>query len=412
MDTFRFLIYVVTITLSACGSNREVQDPTPIKQQIASSCDQSTIEIQSPISADELFIDSHYIKFLVGTTTDRGHILEPDLAKVVRYVIGKGFLSFETDMQFDADLYGINTGKITRISVKPAQSPACKAFRYPWWEMPELRKLGLDPDHCVAVEKIEKPTAKARIIAQTTKVARIADEREWYALWRIEVMAGTTNQLGELSSSIRLVDHVAFTPGGGNYGWSGWSWGCSGNDVRAKALNSAISGKGNPMLHRPEIVVIHPSAPSIQETSATDADIANLSWLERERCAGGSHTYDATGSIWIQKIYIDGVLRTALHVLRGNTIIVAPMPIEFDGGLFINESLLHYGQGFAVNLTNNFKNDESRRLVVFDKDLKHVATWKLSAEQRSSLIPADPASKNWCADPRHDQFQRTNSRQR
>lgn len=408
LNMFRFFICVVTIALSACGSRREIQDPTPIKQQIASSCGESTIEIQSPISADELFIDSHYLKFLAGTTTDRGHILEPDLARVVRYVIEKGFLSFETDMQFDSDLYGITPGKITRISVKPAQNPACKAFRYTWWELPELRKLGLDPDHCVAVEKIEKPTASTRILAQTTKVARIADEREWYALWRIEVTAGTTNQFGELNPSIRLVDHVAYTPAGGNYGWSGWSWGCSGNNVRAKALNSAISGKGNPMLHSPKIVVMHPSVPSIQETSATDADIANLSWLERERCAGGSNTVNAEGSIWIKEVYIDSVLRIALHVLRGNTLIVAPMPIEFDRALFNNESLLHYRKGFVVNLTRGFKNDESRRLVVFDKDLKHVATWKLSAEQRKSLIPPDPASTNWCRDPKHDQFQRTN----
>lgn len=409
MNKLRVLFFVVVTALSGCGNeNKVAQGIVKIEQEISNACTQSSIEVQSRILADDLFIDSQYLKFLAGTTTDRGHILEADLSRVVAFALEKGLTSLETDLQFKSTHSVSQTGNITRISVKPAHDPACKAFRYPWWEMPELRKLGLDPDHCVAVENVEKSTASTRILARPTKLDRISDAGGQYEFWRIEVLAGTAKQLAEQNSSIRLIDHVSYSRGSAK-SWSGWTWGCPDNDARARALNAAVAGKGNRMLHRPEVVVVQNTGPAIQEAYATNTDVAQLRWIVREHCAGGSNTYDAEGTIWVQDVRIDKTLRIALHVLKGSRLLVAPMPIEFDRALFNNQSVLHFGKGFVVNLTRGFKNDELRRLVVFDENLNHVATWRLSAEQRESLVPPEPASVNWCRDPLNDQFQRSNS---
>lgn len=386
--------------LSGCGAAQK-SVPYLESPEVLAACSQSSIEVRQPLEADELFIAAPYLMYLAGSQNDRGHVQHPQLGDVVRYALAKGLTALETDLSFDLQA----RGRITRISVKPALSPACKAFRYPWWEMPELRKLGLDPDHCVGVETLTEPTAAMRVLSRASKVFRISTDRDWFALWRIDIEAGVINAQQELQPTIRVVDHAAWFHGAGK-GYGGWAWGCADRDARAKKLNSAISGKGNPLLHPPQQVVMSdPDAP-IEESDLPAADMDRLRWLERAPCAGGGNTYDAAGTVWIQDIMVGGELRTALHVLRGGRLLVAPMPRQFPRGVYSNHSALHFNGGFAVNLTRTFKNDQWRRLVVFDKDLKHVATWKLSTEQMDALTPPEPATINRCTDSQEDQFQR------
>jgi hypothetical protein len=274
--------------------------------------------------------------------------------------------------------------------------------------MPELRRLGLSPDHCIAVEILDAPTARTRVLARPTKVFRVATEgdREWFALWRIEVLAGVLDARQQVQPAIRIVDHVSRFQGAGK-GYGGWAWGCSDGNVRAKALDAAISGRGNPLLLRPQVVVVPAPVPAVQETEATDAEIAQLRWLERARCAGGGNTYDAAGTVWIADLDVGNIRRQALHVIKGRQLLIAPMPAQFDWGGYYNHSALHFHGGFAVNLTRSFKSDEWRRLAVFDEQLRHVATWKLSPQQMASLTPPEPATINRCTGPYNDQFQRT-----
>ncbi len=59
-----------------------------------------------------------------------------------------------------------------------------------------------------------------------------------------------------------------------------------------------------------------------------------------------------------------------------------------------------------MNLTRTFKNDEWRRLAVFDQQLRHVATWKLNQQQMDALVPSEPGTLHRCTDPYEEQFQR------
>lgn len=401
------ILVLSAVTLVGGCSAPEKAPPYLERPEVLAACHQSRAEIRQPIRTDEIFIEAPYLKFLTGWQNERGHVQHPDLRAVVRYTLEKGLTALETDLRFGANSNFLWTGgSITRISVKPAQSPACRFYRYPWWEMPALRKLGLDPDHCVAVETFAEPTANVRVLARPTKSFRIATDREWFAHWRIDVEAGTVDAQREMQPSIRVVDHVAWFQGGGNWGYEGWAWGCHEQGARAREVNAAISGKGNPLLHRPEQVVVPAPEVPVEESELSANDMAQLRWLERGRCAGGGNTYDAAGTVWIEDIVVDRKLQTALHVLRGERLLVAPMPSQFPRRAYSNHSALHYKDGFAVNLTRLFKNDESRRLVVFDENLKHVATWKLSAAQMEALVPSEPATINRCTDTEQDQFQR------
>jgi hypothetical protein len=379
------------------------------RPEVLAACKQSSIDIRQPINVDEMFIGSEYLNYLAGSQNDQGQVLHPSLNQVVRYALEKGLTALETDVGSNSHWDGFGAGQIVRITVKPAHSPACKAFRYPWSEMPKLRRLGLSPDHCVAVEKLDAPTVRTRLQARPTQVFRVASDgdREWFALWRIEV-SGVLDVQQQVQPAIRVVDHVARSQGGGK-GYSGWGWGCPDGNVRAKALDAAISGRGNPWLLRPDVVVVPAPVPAVQETGATDADIAQLRWLERGRCAGGGITYDAAGTVWIADLNVGNIKRQALHVVKGHQLLIAPMPAQFDWGGYYNHSALLFKGGFAVNLTRSFKNDDWRRLAVFDAKLRHVATWKLSQQQMDSLMPPEPATINGCTDPYNDQFQRSPS---
>jgi hypothetical protein len=395
---------VVGLLVGTAGCNASV--PYLEEAEVLAACRQSRIEVAHRIETDEIFIESHYLDYLAGLPNERGHVQHPDLHRIVRYVLEKRFVALETDLGSQLPPSGPLHGQLTRISVQPANSPACNAYRYPWWEMPQLRRLGLDPDHCVALEKLEAPTARVRVVTRPTQVFRIvADRREWFGLWRLDALAGAVDAGDQMQPAIRVIDHVARFAGGGK-GYSGWAWGCPDGGVRAQALDAAIAGKGNPMLRRPEVVVVPSPDPAIAETPASDGDIAQLRWLERERCAGGGNTYDAAGAVWIQDLLVGDTLRRALHVLRGDRLLVGPMPLPFPRGVYNDHSVLHFKGGFAVNLTREFKNDERRRLVVFDANLRHVATWTLTAEQRAALVPTDPATINRCTDSAVDQLQR------
>lgn len=392
--------------LSACGTG-EKSVPYMERPEVLAACGQSGIDVRQPLEANELFIAAPYLKYLAGSQNEHGHVQHPELSRVVRYALQKGLTALETDLRFEGQSNDLQErGRITRIGVMPAHSPACKAFRYPWWEMPELRKLGLDPDHCVGVETLAEPTAATRVLASASKGFRISTDRDWFALWRIDIEAGVMNAQQELQPVIRGVDHTAWFSGGGNWGYGGWAWGCADRDARAVKLNAAISGKGNPLLHPPQQVVMPDPEVPVEESELSVADMDRLRWLERERCAGGGHTYNAAGTVWIQDIMVGKELRIALHVLHGDHLLVAPMPRQFPRGVYWHHSALEFKGGYVVNLTRTFKNDQWRRLVVFDKDLKYVATWKLSAEQMEALVPSEPATINRCTDSKKDQFQR------
>jgi hypothetical protein len=215
-----------------------------------------------------------------------------------------------------------------RISVQPAHTPACKNFRHGWRELARLRKLGVDPDHCIAVEKLDAPTARTRLLARSTKVFNtLVDGREGFALWRFDVVGGELDAQQQVQPAIRVVDHAALWLSAGK-GYSGWAWGCPDRDARARALDAAIAGRGNPALHPPEVVVVPATEPAVEETEASDADIAQLRWLERARCSGGAATYDAAGTLWIEDIDVGGKRRQALHVLKDRQLLVAPMPVN------------------------------------------------------------------------------------
>lgn len=410
MSTGRQWIWIGAALLSGGGCTTDSPGPYLERPEVLAACKQSSIDIRQPIDVDELFIDSAYLRYLAGSQNERGQVQPPDLVRVVGYMLGKGLTALETDVGEISHFEGYRPGQIVRITVKPAHSPACQAFRYPWSEMPRLRRLGLSPDHCVAVEKLDAPTARTRVLARPTKVFRDATDgdREWFALWRLEVVAGVLDAQQQVQPAIRIVDHVSRFQGGGK-GYSGWAWGCSDGNVRAKALDAAIAGRGNPLLLPPEVVVVPAPVPAVQETESTDAEIAQLRWLERGRCAGGANTYDVAGTVWMADLYDGNILREALHVLKGRQLLIAPMPAQFRRGVYSNHSALHFQGGFAVNLTRSFKNDEWRRLAVFDEQLRHVATWKLSAQQMDSLTPPEPATINRCTGSDNDQLQRTTS---
>lgn len=392
--------------LSGCGVG-EKSVPYMERPEVLAACGQSGIDVRQPLEADELFIAAPYLKFLAASQNDRGHVQSLQLNQAVRYALQKGLTALETDLSFERQSNDLQErGRITRISVMPAHSQACKAFRYSWWEMPELRKLGLDPDHCVGVETLAEPTATKRVLARASKVFRISTDGDWFALWRIDIEAGVMNAQQELQPVIQGVDHAAWFHGGGK-GYGGWAWGCADRDARAKQLNAAVLGKGNPLLHPPQQVVMPDPDVPVEESELSAADMDRLRWLERARCAGGGNTYDAAGTVWIQDITVGKELRTALHVLRGDRLLVAPMPRQFPRGVYSNHSALEFKGGYVVNLTRTFKNDEWRRLVVFDKDLRHVATWKLNAAQMEALVPPEPATINRCTGAYEDQLQRS-----
>jgi len=401
-----FWLLATAAVLCGCGA---VQRPVPYleRPEVLAACSQSNIEVREPLEASELFIAGSYLTYLLADPQSyRGYVQQPQLIQVVRYALEKGLVALETDLRFDRQSNDLQArGRVTRISVKPAHSPACKAFQYSWSEMPELRKLGLDPDHCVGVETLAEPTASTRVLARESTVLKSGTDRG-STLWRIDVQAGVVEAHQELQPSIRVVEHVLWSPGGGK-GYDGWAWGCADKGARATKLNAAISGKGNPLLRRPEQVVVPDPEVPIEESQLSDANMAQLRWLERGRCAGGGNTYDEAGTVWIRDITVGQEHRAALHVLRGGRLLVAPMPRQFHRAGYSDHSTLHFKGGFAVNLTRTFKNDEWRRLVVFDEDLRHVATWKLSAEQMEALVPPEPATINRCTGSSVDQLQRS-----
>lgn len=396
------LLFLAPVAFLCLVSNSTAAPNLEIAVQAA--CKQSRIAASAPIETSEVFIDGTYLNYLAGTHNDKGHVLHPDLDRVVRYTLEKGLNALETNLVFSATRE-LSQSPIVRISVKPAQTPACKAYRYPWWQMPKLRRLGLGPDHCVAVEMTDRPTASVRVLSQATKVFRISDEREWFALWRLDVQAGTVGANGQEAPAIEITDFVARSEGGGK-GYQGWAWGCPDWDTRARALDRLIVGKGNPLLRRPEMVVVPDPKELIAETAMSDAALSELRWIELEECASGGNNFNAIGTVWIEDIPVREELRRALHVLRGDRLLVAPMPPQFRRAVYSNDGLLHYRNGFAVNLTRSFKDDEWRRLVVFDENLIHVATWTLTDQQMKSLVPPDPAKVNRCYGSDHRQFQR------
>jgi hypothetical protein len=393
--------------LSGCGMTGERAIPLRQQPEVLAVCRQIQLDVEEPIRVDSIFVDSALLHFFAGHQdksdawrASLGHVGKPDADDIVNYALRKGFHAMETDFRDIFGFKGFKNGDVVRITVKSKDDSACKAYKYPYWQLFELRKLGLSPEHCVAVEKVKTSTAQLQLKATRDKIYRWPADNgkgESFAVWRMNIDARLYQGSGLSRSIGRLTEYVAYEHGGGKHGYQGWSWACADLGANTEALNRSISGTGNQLLSVPKVETTSTTEDVVLETDATDEEIAKLQWIVRPRCAGGGWTLNEAGTLWVADINLANETRSALHVIRGDKLMVAPMPREFPRGVYSVHSALYYEDGFVVNLTRSFDNSDAyRRLVVFDGNLRHVATWKLSAAQRDALVPIDPAKINRC----------------
>ncbi|KAL0630432.1 hypothetical protein Q9L58_010721 [Maublancomyces gigas] len=329
---------------------------------IREECKENSVTVIDTATSDALYVDRAYLRILVNPFGD-----SYGLNDIVSFMLLNGYSTLDTtnrdrngnELIYDREL----DNSAIRISIKSLGDPACDAFdytkRYPAQAWPWLRRLGIQLDECIGVERISANERSALRIFVNENVMHTQSNGFWWQS-RLDVRVVDSSITPERVLA-RLTDHYGGS-GGGKTGYH-HRFLCEEGDRQIRTFSRAFASTGD--RHRaPEVLEGRNDSREPVLGKISDDEFRKLVWIVTPRKIWSSNIIDPRGTVWVSWAPKGLDNSYTFNTFLGNSIFSARISLPEKRGLQDITGLAAITSGWAVVAGINIRSPGSKRYLV------------------------------------------------
>lgn len=391
-----FSIYLLSLALSGCGLDYEAERRLLAdNRRIECTLDEKTA--WPPITKKNIYIQESILWLFTATQREKrnqgvdsylrwGQVHSSD---VVKFLLANNLQSLEVDKRWvgtgvvSKDVFGHEfSADLYRVYVAKEGDPYCKnyyqQYKYKMQSLPDMRRLGVGPDSCIAIKEIKEPAAEIRIVAdlvpkeQAKAVRAMVSALDYSDPQRPVTLAK--------SSAMFTVD----TPHG-KYGSGDHFAHCGSSIETFNTIKAAIwsdrDSSGN--THRlVENLSLEEFNSPPRNGSDSDAD-KFVAWAGREMILNDS--FDSTGAIWAGDLYREqatGAINLsgkAINVFSEGRVLSRQLVFPESWGWAHVYKIARQGRKIHVAVVNRVREETEQHLwITLDEGLRQLDSVQFS----------------------------------